>query len=165
LTKAEAEHIFKHWLGVSKVIWLPGSEVETVTDGHIDGFACFTAPGRLLAELPGSETAEDFREMTENLRALRLAKDAKGRALEIGLLHRPAAVETASPYFCDSYVNFYIANGGIVMPRFGDSEADATAAAIIGRAFPGRQMAQISVTAIAEGGGGIHCSTQQQPLA
>jgi agmatine/peptidylarginine deiminase len=28
-------------------------------------------------------------------------------------------VQTSHSMFCRSYVNFYIANGGIVMPRFG----------------------------------------------
>jgi agmatine deiminase len=164
LTKMEAERIFQDWLGVTKVIWLPGSHTETITDGHIDGFACFSAPAKLLAELPASEAAVDFKEMAENLRVLQLATDAKGRDLEIGLLRRPSSVASDSPYFCDSYVNFYIANGGIVMPRFGEQKADTAAAEMVARAFSGRQVVQIAIDAIAAGGGGIHCSTQQQPI-
>ena len=163
LDKREAETIFRHWLGIEQVIWLPGSTVETITDGHIDGFACFTRPGQALAELPASDQAEDAREMQENLRALRLARDAKGRSLEIGLLRRPGEVVSDTGWFCDCYVNFYIANGGIVMPRFGDDSADQAAAEMVARAFPGRRVTQVDIAAIAEGGGGIHCSTQQQP--
>jgi agmatine deiminase len=163
LSKPEAEEIFRHWLGVTQVIWLPGSRVETVTDGHIDGFACFTQPGRVLAELPGSDDAADAREMRENLKALRLARDAKGRSLEIGLLSRPVEVASEIGRFCDCYINFYIANGGVVMPRFGIPAADEAAADIVAKAFPDRQVVQVEIDAIAEGGGGIHCSTQQQP--
>jgi len=163
LTKSEAERIFRFWLGVEKVVWLPGSRTETVTDGHIDGFACFVRPGIALAELPASDLAPDAREMKENLRALQLARDAKGRSIEIGLLRRPPEVSSASPTFCDCYVNFYIANGGIVMSRFDSPQSDRTARDTVATAFPDRKVVQISFSAVAEGGGGIHCSTQQQP--
>jgi agmatine deiminase len=163
LDKAEAERIFKHWLGISHVVWLPGCTTETITDGHVDGFACFVRPGVALAEQP-DPSAADAGEMRENLRALRLARDAKGRSLDIGLLHRPKEVESEIGSFCDCYVNFYLANGGVVMPRFGDAEADRIAAETVAKAFPDRRVAQISIDAIAAGGGGIHCSTQQQPF-
>ncbi|MEG0140836.1 MAG: agmatine deiminase family protein, partial [Comamonas sp.] len=29
--------------------------------------------------------------------------------------------------------------------------------------FPGREIVQLNIDAIAAGGGGIHCTTQQQP--
>jgi len=78
-------------------------------------------------------------------------------------MRRPAEVASETGTFCDCYVNFYIANGGIVMPCFGDDSADQAAAEMVARAFPGRRVAQVNIAAIAEGGGGIHCSTQQQP--
>jgi agmatine deiminase len=119
----------------------------------------------VLAELPGSDTAADASEMRENLRALRLARDAKGRELEIGLLYRPAEIASPTDRFCDCYINFYIANGGVVMPKFNVPAADRAAAAMVAKAFPDRQVVQLDVGAIADGGGGIHCSTQQQPAS
>jgi agmatine deiminase len=101
--------------------------------------------------------------MAENLKALKLARDAKSRSIEIGLLRRPPEVASISPIFCDCYVNFYIANGGIVMSKFDSPKSDQVARDLIARAFPGRTVTQISFNAVAEGGGGIHCSTQQQP--
>ncbi len=38
-----------------------------------------------------------------------------------------------------SYVNFYISNGGIILPQFGD-ENDAEAVRILGGLFPGRRL-------------------------
>jgi agmatine deiminase len=165
LTKREADRILKSWLGVEAIIWLPGSRTETVTDGHIDGFVCFARPGVALAELPASESAPDAREMNENLKALRLARDAKGRSIEIGLLRRPPDVPSSTPTFCDCYVNFYIANGGIVMSKFGVPASDQAARDMVAAAFPGREVVQICYDSVAEGGGGIHCSTQQQPAS
>ncbi len=71
-------------------------------------------------------------------------------------------VKTPHRMFSRSYVNFYIANGGIVMPSFG-VDGDARARAVVQAAFPDRQVIQIDITKLASGGGGIHCITQQQP--
>ena len=61
-----------------------------------------------------------------------------------------------------SYVNFYIANGGIVMPLL-DSSTDKAAAAKLKRAFPGRKVVGVPAREILLGGGNIHCITQQVP--
>jgi agmatine deiminase len=61
-----------------------------------------------------------------------------------------------------SYVNYYIANGGIVMPSFGDAQ-DGPARDIVARAFPSCKVVQVPAGDILVGGGGIHCITQQPP--
>ena len=64
-----------------------------------------------------------------------------------------------------SYINFYIANNGIVMPNFDDKKADDNAKNILQSAFPGRKIIAINGIDIAMGGGNVHCITQQQPLS
>lgn len=49
------------------------------------------------------------------------------------------------------------------MPRFGDRKADRNAAAVLREQYPGREIVPVPVDHIGEGGGGIHCSTQQLP--
>jgi len=61
-----------------------------------------------------------------------------------------------------SYVNFYIANGGIVMPLL-DPRTDKVAAGRLKRAFPGRKVVGVPAREILLGGGNIHCITQQVP--
>jgi agmatine deiminase len=61
-----------------------------------------------------------------------------------------------------SYVNFYIANGGIVMPLL-DPRTDKAAAAQLRRAIPGRKIVGVPAREILLGGGNIHCITQQVP--
>lgn len=64
-----------------------------------------------------------------------------------------------------SYVNFYIANKGIVVPSFGQPAADSKAVEILTSVF-GAEYEVISVEGCREillGGGNIHCITQQQP--
>jgi agmatine deiminase len=97
------------------------------------------------------------------LQRLRAAKDAQGRELEIVEIEQPKArTSDKGLRLACSYVNFYIANGGVVMPSFEDSRDDA-AYEIIAKCFPGRNVAQVPALEIVYGGGGIHCITQQQP--
>ena len=62
-----------------------------------------------------------------------------------------------------SYVNFYIANGAVLLPQFGDPR-DADAVRILTDCFPNRRIVPVPARAILTGGGNIHCITQQVPL-
>ena len=163
VNREEAEAILCAFTGARKVIWLPGSTADYVTDGHIDGIAAFARPGVVIAELCDDPHDPEYAILQENLRALRLATDAKGRSLEILTNTRPPRNPAWSDDFAASYVNFYVANGAVIMPRFGSRRSDAAARQTITRAFPDRQVISVRMDSLADGGGGIHCVTQQQP--
>lgn len=158
----EAEERLRAYLGVKKVIWLPGNPEETVTDGHVDGIACFCRPGVVLMETIEDKDNPEYKALQECRQVLADATDARGRKIKILTLTRPRSQPPARD-FCSSYLNFHIANGGIVMPKFGDDRADETARRVVEDAFPGRRVVQLRIDTIAKGGGGIHCITQQQP--
>ncbi len=165
LTRPHAEAEFARTLGIEKVIWLPGNDAEHGTNGHIDGIACFTKPGTVLFEL-AAEGDDSGKVTTEkNFAALEGQTDAQGRPLEF-ITIREAPTRSRAGHgdwgFCSSYVNFYIANGGLVIPGYGIPE-DAEAYETLAAAFPDRSVTQVPVTHITRGGGGIHCITQQQP--
>ena len=61
-----------------------------------------------------------------------------------------------------SYVNFYLANGGLVMPLL-DPRTDRAAARVLKRLFPDRKVVGVPAREILLGGGNIHCITQQVP--
>jgi agmatine deiminase len=63
-----------------------------------------------------------------------------------------------------SYINFYMANGGIVMPLFDDPH-DAAARQTLQTLFPDRAVVGVRSREILLGGGNIHCITQQVPAA
>ena len=52
----------------------------------------------------------------------------------------------------------------VVAQNFGDSVTDAAATSKLRELYPGRTVESLNVDPIAFGGGGIHCSTQQQPV-
>jgi len=162
LTKAEAEQILCDSLGGEKVIWVPGDPDDKETDGHIDGIACFIRPGVVLCELGSPDDPERCKYLKENLIALEKETDAAGRKLEIMTIVEAHDADTIGDQFCRSYINFYIANGGIVFPSYGTDD-DKIAVETVQSAFPDREIASVDIRRIAEGGGGIHCITQQQP--
>jgi agmatine deiminase len=162
-TKTEIEQELIEMLGGEKVIWLPGDWGEVETDGHVDGIAAFVAPGKVLVEIPSDLKAEHYDIMMENYQTLVDQTDAKGRELELVLLRDASDAESVGDIFCNCYVNSYLANGGVIMPKYG-IPGDGQALEIYQSLFPDRKISQVSINNIALGGGGIHCITQQQPL-
>ena len=91
--------------------------------------------------------------------------DSKGRRLnviELEMSYKRFIPDDDEP---SSYINFYIANEGIVMPSFNDEKADKNSQKIIEGAFPDRKIIVINGIDILMGGGNVHCITQQQPLS
>ncbi len=163
ITKAEAEQEFLHALGVEKVIWLAGDPDDQETDGHVDGIACFVRPGVVMVEVCPDEDSHRYAPLNENLEILRDATDAKGRPLEVITVNEAHEAQSDGRLFCRSYINFYLANGAVIVPGYG-IERDTEFVSFVEQAFPDRTVVQVDVTGIAVGGGGIHCITQQQPV-
>jgi len=162
MSKGEAERALCEATAAEKVIWLPGDPDEWMTDGHIDGLACFVRPGVMLYETNPDPADPHYRTLVENLKALQGATDAKGRTIELIPIEEAYEAEAIGDHFSRSYINFYLANGAVIMPGYG-TPGDVRAKAVVERAFPDREVVQLDLRAIAPGGGGIHCITQQQP--
>ena len=184
LSKDQIEDKLCQYLGVTKIIWLPSGLLwDGDTDGHVDNFACFARVGLVL--LAWCEEDRDYPgQHTACLRAqdiLERERDARGRRLEVMRVPLPdkplcyTAEEAAaitdnsrSPgeRLAASYLNFYIANGAVIVPGFGCPSSDEAARVHIQKAFPERQVIQLQVgRQLALGGGNIHCITQQQPCS
>jgi len=165
VSRETVEAGLKAGLGATKVIWLPGERHDSITDGHVDGLMTFTRPGAALFEVSDDPSHPLYRVLREQRRALELATDARGRRLTVGVLSRPRNLAPASKDFCGIYVNCLILNGAVLIPEFGDRIADDAASEVFRRVFPGRTVVGLRIDAIAAGGGGIHCVSQQEPLA
>jgi agmatine deiminase len=110
------------------------------------------------------DPSDPNREVLDSIaRRLGESKDASGRALEVIRIPSPGRVEDAEGrIMAASFVNFYIANGAVLIPTYG-TPWDAEAVERIGALFPGRRAVNIDARAILTGGGAIHCITQQEP--
>lgn len=182
LTRREIEEELKRCLNVSAVLWLPRGIYNDETNEHVDNICAFTAPGQVV--LAWTEDREDPQYPLSKacLDYLEQSIDAAGRRIRVHKLPMPRPV-TVTKEECEgldtcfdrparmpgerlaaSYVNFYIANGSVVMPGFGDP-ADEEARSILQGLFPNRQVIQIYARDILIGGGNIHCITQQIPAS
>lgn len=163
MTREAMDDVLRNYLGVETVIWLPHGLVDDDTGGHVDNVACFARPGSVLALVAKDGEDANHAGLAANLEVLHTAVDAKGRALDIVTIEQPRKViGDDGRRLARSYVNFYIANGGIVMPMFHDSNDNAAYKAV-NQAFPDHQVVQVDCSDLVHGGGGIHCVTQQQP--
>lgn len=163
LSKAWVEKELMRMLGLEKVVWLPGDPLDLETDGHVDGMCCYVRPGVVMFEYNPDPTDLHGRILADNLDALRIQTDARGRDFEVVPIPEAYDVEATSQIFARSYINFALANGGIVMPAFGRPSGEEAKAAVA-RAFPDRRIVTVDVGAVVPAGGAIHCITQEQPL-
>ncbi len=164
LTRQQIEERLALYLGIRRIVWLDQGLEDDETGGHVDMVACFAGPGRVLLHMPEDRSDPNFMRMRENRLRLEAARDAGGKKLEVIELPQPKHQFRRGDgrRLTTSYVNFYIANGGIVMPGFDDPH-DEAAARIVAEIFPDREVVQVPALDIAAGGGVIHCITQQQP--
>jgi agmatine deiminase len=165
-TKAEVEEGLREMTGARHIVWLKGSEADTVTDGHIDALMRLIRPGVAVVEVTDDPLDPEYADLRENLTRMRRARDINGRPFEVHVVKRPDwdVMPVRGNDFSSSYVNAYFPNGGIVMPRFDDPKADAAARALFQALEPNRRIVQIDTSEICEGGGGIHCNTMQVPV-
>jgi agmatine deiminase len=70
-----------------------------------------------------------------------------------------------------SYLNFLIANGCVLIPRYWKPgmddrirERDSSVLQIFQSVFPDKKIIQLNALAVNLGGGGIHCITMNEPV-
>lgn len=160
--KAGIEAVLAGYLGITSVIWLGRGYEGDETGGHVDEIACFVKPATVLLQVTSDRSDANYQAQQENLARLRSARDAKGNALEIIEIPQPSRREQGGRRLTLSYINFAFANGGLIMPSFGDA-CDDVAFRVFTGLFPDRKIVQLLADDLVIGGGGIHCITQQEP--
>ncbi|GGL90714.1 hypothetical protein GCM10010840_30970 [Deinococcus aerolatus] len=154
----------REYLGVTKLLWLGAGLENDHTDGHIDTITRFSDERTIVTSVEADRADPNHAVMSANLEALREMTGADGQPFRIVELPLPAGyLEGAEGRLPPTYANFYIGNGFVVVPQYGDAN-DARALEILTPLFPGREVIGLSSRAIIEGGGSFHCVTQQQPV-
>lgn len=184
LTKTEIEDTLKKFLGVKKVLWLPFGIYNDETNEHVDNVAAFIKPGEIVLAWTDNESDPQYNMSKADYDYLSSETDAKGRKLTIhkipvpdipvrcteadidNYIFEPGEDEReAGERLAASYVNFYFANGCILLPQFGgeNEESDKRAQAIFEKICSNKKIIPINTRSILLGGGNIHCITQQIP--
>lgn len=181
MTRADIEAALRAYLGVSTIVWLGEGVCNDETDGHVDNLACFVRPAEIAltwTDDPRDPQAAVSRDAWARLMA---ARDARGRRFKVHKLPAPGPLRMtaeeargvqartatrprrAGTRLAGSYVNFYLANGGVIVPLL-DARTDRVALARLRRLFPERRVIGVPGREILLGGGNIHCITQQVPV-
>lgn len=181
LDKVQIEETLKKYLSLEKIIWIPKGIYLDETNGHVDNIVHYIAPGKVVLAWTEDKSDPQYEISQAAFKVLSEATDAKGRKLEITKLHVPSPVlitadEAGGVDHVDgtlprlegdrlaaSYANFYIANGAVILPIFGDEKYDALAVETLSKVMPDRKIVPVYAREILLGGGNIHCITQQQP--
>jgi len=152
-------------LGAEKMIWAPGLAGGDITDFHIDSLARFVKPGTVLIQLPKQMNPYDpfSKAAYQTYEILKKATDANGKPLEVVVVPEPENTRSQAEGFVASYANHYVCNGAVISAEFGDDEADLQARATLQYLYPGREIVMLNIDPIGGSGGGVHCTTQQQP--
>jgi agmatine deiminase len=181
LGRRQIETLLRAYTGTTHVVWLGRGVFNDETDGHVDNLACFVAPGEVALSWCDDPRDPQHAISKDAWERLQDARDAQGRRFRIhkipmpdpltmtdieaaGLQPRPGTKpRRAGERLAGSYVNFYIANGGVIVPLL-DPRHDARVLAQLRRIFVGREVVGVAAREILLGGGNIHCITQQIPF-
>ena len=162
-SRSMVEKVLLDYLSVEQVIWLTGEGLPgDDTDGHIDQLVRFVNSSTVVAASCDDQQDACYQPLADNLRVLKQSGPLAGRELEVIPLPIPQPVEHGGQRLPASYCNFFIANGGIIVPEFDDPH-DQLAQEILQDCFPDREVVGLPASKLVWGLGTVHCLTQQQP--
>ncbi len=163
LGETDLEEILRKGLGIKHVVWLGSGLEGDHTDGHIDTIVRFTDDHTIVCAVAEDEQDANFGPMQRNLTLLQSLRDHDGNPYHVIELPLPKKRrDFAGVRLAPSYANFYVGNGFVIVPQYGD-EHDARALEILAPLFPARELIGLSSRVLITGGGSFHCVTQQQP--
>jgi agmatine deiminase len=161
-SKKELDALFREVCGTKKVVWFKRGIAGDDTAGHVDDFARFVAPGKVLLARQKNARDADYRVLESAREVLTYVKDARGRRIDVLRLDLPSPVTWNDQRLPASYLNFYIANGVVLVPTFNDP-ADRDALGLLAELFPERRVVGVYCRDWVLGLGTLHCSTMQEP--
>jgi len=163
LSKKRIEKYLRDYYGQTHVIWLGEGIEGDDTDGHIDDLARFIDERTIAIGIETNKRDPNYAILQKARRALDKARDQDGNPFEIVELPMPRPIAYDGQRVPATYVNFYFANGSLLVPTFGQRDRDRKAIAVLQRRLPKRRVIGVDCRKLIWGLGAIHCFTQQQP--
>lgn len=160
LRRDDIENNLRKYLGVEDIIWLKDGIVGDDTDGHIDDFARFISPEKIICCSESNKSDDNYEILNDAYSLFLNSSIIKKHDIEVVLIPMP------SPKFYEnirlplSYANFYFINGAILVPIFDDPLDDAVLE-MFAKQLPSIEVIGIKGLPFLRGLGGIHCLTQQ----
>jgi len=159
VTRAELEAVFQEAFGVTRTVWLLSVPADDVTGGHVDGIARFIdADTVVVSRYVDQDHSQAW--IYEEAASIVQAAGFEVLRLDIAGPVRYHGVDMDA-----NYVNWLVANGVVIVGAFGNAVWDEAARSTIETFFPGRDVRLADVRELWYWGGGVHCVTNQQPVA
>ena len=164
LSQTDIENRLKEEFYLKRILWIRNGELlGDDTDGHVDMLARF-CPGDVIAYTQCKDTSDEqydsLHAMEEELQQLRTLENKPYKLIP---LPTPDAIIENGKRLPASYANFLIINGAVLMPTYGQPEADGNAIEQLQEAFPEHAIIGIDCRTLIRQGGSLHCSTMQFP--
>ncbi|MGY0619464.1 agmatine deiminase family protein [Lysobacter sp. A378] len=151
------------WLQQDRVLWLDHGYLEgDDTDAHIDTLARFAATDAIVYQACDDPDDSHFAELQTMGAELSALRTRSGQPYRLFPLPWPRPVVDGGRRLAASYANFLVINGAVLMPAY-DDIADTAAAAVLSKAFPGREIVQVPCRSLIWQNGSLHCITMQLP--
>jgi agmatine deiminase len=165
MSRDEIEVAILQMVGAERMIWVDGLAGADITDGHIDTLARFANPSTIVVDKPAFDDPDNpwIAVANRTKEQVTAAQTADGSPYTVIEIVQPSESRGSGDDFLSTYMNYYVCNGAVIAPEFGDPAGDAAARIVLEDLFPDRKIVMLNIDGLAAGGGGIHCATQQQP--
>jgi len=164
LDRAALEKELAHLFGARHQLWLEhGYLAGDDTDSHIDTLARLCPDDTIVHVACDDPEDEHYHELKAMARELAAFRTRDGHPFRLLPLPWPRpCFDADGQRLPATYANFLVINGAVLVPTYADP-ADSAALAVIGRAFPGREIIGIDCRPLIWQHGSLHCVTMQLP--
>lgn len=163
-TQMQIESELTRQLGCRVVVWVDGGGLlGDDTDGHIDQLARFVEPGVVVAAVSSLDEDENSVGLEANVTLLENATDAAGRKLTVHRLPTPPPRFIDGTRVPESYCNYLLINGAVILPTFRHAASDDYAIEMLQSFYPSRTIVPLDAYDLIWGLGAFHCASQHQP--
>jgi agmatine deiminase len=164
LDRNELNGALQSLLGARQVHWLEyGHLAGDDTDAHIDTLARLCPADTIVYVACDDQRDEHYQPLKQMEAELKGLRTLAGQPYRLLALPWPAACFDEDGHRLPAtYANFLVINNAVLVPTYGQP-ADSGALAMIGLAFPGREIIGIDCRTLIRQHGSLHCITMHLP--
>ena len=165
LTKAQIEARLLETLHAERILWLDyGYLAGDDTDSHIDTLARLCPDDTIAYVRCLDENDEHHAELAKMEAQLKEFRTLNGKPYRlIPLPMAKATYDEDGTRLPATYANFFVTNGAVLMPTYGNPDTDLEAKEQLQKAFPNYDIIGIDCQPLITQHGSLHCCTMQYP--
>ena len=163
LSRQEISNALEDKFGCDHILWLDhGYLAGDDTDSHIDTLARICPEDTIVYVACDDPDDEHYSALERMKKQLTSFKTKSGQPFRLLALPWPAPCYDDDKRLPATYANYLVTNGAVLVPTYNDP-ADELALAVIGQAYPDRNIRGIDCRTLIKQHGSLHCITMQIP--